>query len=209
MRKILIAFLLANFILLWTGCEKDSEYSISTMIDSRDGEVYTIVTIRNQTWMAENLRYNTPGSWENPRNPSPIYGRLYDWDTAMIACPSGWHLPSDSEWNNLEIALGLDVNLIEEEDRGFHAKSMKSVEGWEGNENGNNLSMFNVYPAGVISYGMSFFRFGNGAYIWTATIAPNPGGARVAWCRGFSYGDKVGRGTGLPTDGFSCRCVKD
>ncbi|MDR0517359.1 MAG: hypothetical protein LBH25_09995 [Fibromonadaceae bacterium] len=29
------------------------------------------------------------------------YGRLYDWNTAMKACPAGWHLPSGTDWNVL------------------------------------------------------------------------------------------------------------
>jgi uncharacterized protein (TIGR02145 family) len=29
------------------------------------------------------------------------YGRLYNWETAMSACPAGWHLPSNAEWNDL------------------------------------------------------------------------------------------------------------
>ena len=78
-----------------------------TMTDSRDGEVYQTVILCNQHWMAENLRYNPSapfngfGAWINISSPSTIYGRLYDWTTAQTACPSGWHLPSDTEWSTL------------------------------------------------------------------------------------------------------------
>jgi len=51
--------------------------------------------------MAENLNYipQTGNSW--------YYGtRLYDWETALTACPSGWHLPSRDEWNSLALAVG-------------------------------------------------------------------------------------------------------
>jgi len=40
--------------------------------------------------MAENLNYDTTGS---KCNDCATYGRLYDWETAMKACPSGWHIP--------------------------------------------------------------------------------------------------------------------
>ena len=44
----------------------DTFSPLNTMTDSRDGEVYEIVVIGSQTWMAQNLRYNATGSKENP-----------------------------------------------------------------------------------------------------------------------------------------------
>jgi len=73
----------------------------NTFKDPRDGEVYDIVSIGNQTWFAENLRTKLSGySW------STNYGRLYEWGFGHHAIPDGWHIPSRSEWQQLISFLG-------------------------------------------------------------------------------------------------------
>ena len=64
-----------------------------TVKDLRDGQMYKTVKIGNQVWMAENLNYETETSVIFPEYDGKShekYGRLYTWDDAMKACPSGW-----------------------------------------------------------------------------------------------------------------------
>ena len=129
--------------------------------DTRDGKTYKTVIIGKQTWMAENLNFETTeGSKcynDNVLNCS-LYGRLYNWDAAMNACPAGWHLPNDMEWAVLEGFVGNSmtveaawkklrstsfnsgVNNYGTDDYGFSATFINSIGGgyWSSAENGTN-----------------------------------------------------------------------
>ena len=109
-----------------------------TMTDSRDGKTYKTVTIGYQTWMAENLNYVTPGSfcYKDDDSYCDKYGRLYPMGNA---CPSGWHLPSSLEWDELIVAVGGDS---------IAGKMLKSTSGWFNGQNGTDAYGFSALPAG-------------------------------------------------------------
>lgn len=187
--------------------------------DLRDGEVYKTVTYCNQTWMAENLRYNVSGSWLNPNNPNFKYGRLYSWSAMMNGasasasnpsgvqgvCPMGWHIPSDEEWTALEITLGLPIEELSVIDfRGRHASNMKtdSISGWLG----SNSSGFSVLPAGYYANlsGLQFESLGN-----LAIFASTTSESSQKWSRIFGTYRQVRRVLSDIYIAKSCRCVQD
>lgn len=182
-----------------------------TFKDSRDGKTYTTIEIGSQTWFAENLNYETSYSsrwYDNSSANGDVYGRLYSWEAALTACPSGWHLPSDEEWKTLEMALGMSQS---EADNTYwrgtdEGEKMKSTSGWIININSRNTSGFTALPGGYHYSYNSFYDLGKEGYWWSATEHSG----RLAWNRRLNYGSRqVGRYDATKLDGCSVRCLKD
>ncbi|MDR1811643.1 MAG: hypothetical protein LBQ87_02345 [Candidatus Fibromonas sp.] len=131
---------------------------LGSFTDSRDGKKYATIKIGSQTWMAENLNYNANGSkcYDNDESNCQEYGRLYNWNTALKACPSGWHLPSESEWEALDRAVGGEK---------MAGKKLKANSGW----NGTDEFGFSALPGGNGDSGGSFFNVGSGGVWWSAS----------------------------------------
>ncbi len=122
--------------------------------DSRDSKKYKTVKIGNQTWMAENLNYEANGSvcYENNLDNCKKYGRLYNWETARNVCPSGWRLPSDSDWEIL-------VNIA-----GSNAGKKLKSNGWGGTDEYG----FSALPGGLNASG-KFSGVSSIGLWWSAT----------------------------------------
>ncbi|MGM9985270.1 MAG: fibrobacter succinogenes major paralogous domain-containing protein, partial [Fibrobacter intestinalis] len=90
------------------ACKQNKQNKQNELKDPRDGKTYRTVEIGKQVWMAENLNYEMDGSYcyDNEATNCQKYGRLYTWAAAMQACPEGWHLPSEAEWETLITAVG-------------------------------------------------------------------------------------------------------
>ena len=67
-----------------------------------------MVKIGEQTWMAENLNYQTETSfcYDDDTTQCSVFGHYYSRAEALNACPDGWHLPSNEEWDTLIAEVG-------------------------------------------------------------------------------------------------------
>jgi len=187
---------------------------IPTITDQRDGQVYPTVQIGSQCWLQKNMNYETGNSWCYDDNPAKCatYGRLYDWETALGVCPSGWHLPSDDEWKILEGTVDTQYGVGDPEWndiflRGYDAgKHLKSASGWYSDGNGDNTSGFTALPGGGRTTSGSFFDITMRTSFWSTTVSPSTD----LWYRYLLYGlDQVGRQDTYSTRGKSARCLQD
>jgi uncharacterized protein (TIGR02145 family) len=199
------------------------------------GYDYSTVQIGEQCWFAENCRYLpavVPSSVGSNILPFSYvygyegysvaaakatanyetYGVLYNRPAVMVEgiCPSGWHIPSDGEWQTMEISLGMsEADAASEGWRGSPVGDyMKSTSGWSdwsgSSGNGSNSSGFTGLPGGY-RYAGDFY--GNGDYVdwWSASESGSN-----SWGRVLCYdNDDVGRFSNDLSNGYSARCVRD
>ena len=130
--------------------------------DKRDGKKYRAVKIGDQIWMAENLNYAANGStcYNNNSGNCAKYGRLYDWNTAMNSCPSGWHLPSKSEYEALDNVVGGEE---------VAGKKLKAKSGWSNGGNGTDEYGFSALPGGYGNSDDYFIDVGELSRWWSAS----------------------------------------
>jgi uncharacterized protein (TIGR02145 family) len=197
-----------NYLEIFDDSKLQINFGVFT--DKRDKQIYKWVKIGKQIWMAENLNYKTSNSWQYDNNSTNgyIYGRLYAWAAATIACPSGWHLPDDEEWKTLEMHMGMSQN--EADDTGFRGtnegKKLKDISGWYSEGNGTNAVGFSALPGGYFRTNGYFYRLGSYGYWWSAAA----NGSANAKTRRLTYNtDDVHRNNNNKDYGFSVRCLRD
>jgi len=169
--------------------------------------------------MAENLAFDAGEdcwAYDNDESNVATYGRLYTWEAAKSACPlvDGWHLPTDREWQQLEMATGLRQN--ETDSKGWLGTNigtkLKATNGWNNSGNGTDDYGFSGLPGGyrALNGPDIYFRdIGNNGSWWSATSF-NSIDSYQAWYRCLHrsetrfYRDYDGK-----KDGNSIRCVRD
>lgn len=216
---------------------------VPVIVSDTSGNIYQTVTFGTHTWMAENLKttkfkdgtdipkVTVNSDWNNLTTVAycwynndettfkATYGALYNgYAVNTKLCPSGWHIPSNSDWEDLELYL---------QDHGYnydgtttgnkYAKAMATATGWTFNAStgtvGNtdypekrNASGFSGYPAGYrISWGTSYHS-GDETYWWSSTEASSESNYYMSITNNYAsaaiyYSAKV--------TGFSVRCVQD
>lgn len=208
------------------------EDTSGTFTDFRDTTEYSWIKIGEQVWMAENLKYlpsvigsgtesfTEPYYYVYGYNGTSVaaakatenyttYGVLYNWTAAMSACPEGWHMPSDAEWKQLEMYIG----MTEEQANGWGWRGSNEADKlketgtthWPSpNEGATNEVGFTALPSGEYDYG--FYNIGNHGYWWTATEYET----NSAWNRYIYYNfSSIGRFFYYRSLGYSVRCVRD
>ena len=198
--------------------------SCGDFADPRDGNVYKIVKIGNQTWFAENLKYlgNIPNvvsdqAWAAvpPGQPAlsynyslingAFYGILYNWyavNTGKL-CPQGWHIPTDAELTTLTNYLGGDA---------VAGGKMKSIIGWSApNTGATNDTGFTGLPGGFRDKLGSSSSTSIGHLTWGYWWTSSPADANKVrgWALSWSGGKVYRLNDTFQQYGFSCRCLMD
>jgi len=206
----------------------------------QDGNAYKTIIIGTQEWMAENLNTSiyrngdaianitdnnqwsglTTGAYcfygNNSQYECP-YGKLYNW-YALIdqrnICPTGWHVPSDIDWQELETYFGMTSNELNlngyrgvSENIGGKLKSNNSLLWLDPNSGANNESGFSGIPAGTRSYDGYFYAINSFGFFGSTTL----NGVEYNWGR---YLNNSNSGINRPNsllnrNAVSVRCLKD
>jgi uncharacterized protein (TIGR02145 family) len=186
-----------------------------SFVDDRDGQVYKYTTIGNQVWMAENLRYKIKEDTDAaPSNDfrsecffsddsCSVMGLVYNWNAAKGACPRGWHLPSEKEWNVLISQMGGDAEAN---------YRLRATNGWKElnrneNLNGSDDCGFELLP----SQETYEPNLGYEADAWSCSEDSSEDNELILFFRVVSYRTDLKL---LYTDGYksdlkSIRCLKD
>lgn len=217
-RKVKILALLVAILIFSMCSKKDPEPKPETITDI-DGNTYKIVKIGTQTWMAENLNvthYNNGDpilniigtqwddqvagaycAYDNSSDKRAVYGLLYNWYAATDSrkiCPTGWHIPSDTEWETLE-ATGLEL------------KEQGTSHWLTPNNCRAQFSGFDGLPGGVVGYEGNFNSMGENGWWWTSSEAD----VNNAWASIMTNNNTglTGWITGDKWSGVSVRCIED
>jgi len=219
MKRVILFLVFAFSVAILNAQEVDS------IIDIRNSQQYKIVKIGQQWWMKENLNIGEKidlilpsdndtiekNYYQNNDSLGEIYGGLYTWDEMMEyhqdgnkgLCPCGWHLPDNSEWNELISHLGGNSNAS--------GKMKESgLEHWSSpNLNATNESGFTVLPGGWNEYpNGSYSDLGQQANFWSTTVISI--GDRLASRMMLSSSDSLIHFTGVNMFyAYSVRCLYD
>jgi len=230
MKKSFILWFLPLSMLCMAGsCEKCDPPPPSDNVFDSDGNTYKTVTIGSQVWMAENLKttkYNDgtviplvtdATAWSKLSTPAycwynndaatnkNTYGTLYNWYTVNTGklCPTGWHVPSETEWNTLLTYVGgIDIAAGKLKETGTVHWNIP-------NAGATNEYGFTALPGGCRAAGTDTYNMGEDGYWWFSTSYYNLADDRayfIAFSRQLPYATIQSINIKF---GLSVRCLKD
>lgn len=209
-----------------------AEVTVGSMTDSRDGQKYKTVQIGSQTWMAQNLNYETADSYcyNDTASNCVKYGRYYTWAAAVGqsefacgylhncslpsgniqgVCPKGWHLPNNEEWEALLSFVDdstpdkfIPINVVYS-NAGY---VLKSSSGWDSDGNGTDAFSFSALPAGGMRKLGEYYEVGDEATFWSSTEYNGVDAFAVSLC---NYNNNAILKVNSKSSGASVRCLKD
>lgn len=210
MKMMVSALALASFCLM--GCES-TEINPGPDVKDADGNVYPTVKIGNQVWTAKNMNVKVAGSKCAGNEPSYCekYGRLYTWDAAMRACPTGWHLPSMDEFETLLVSVLGEPKVYGDTKDFGKSKKLRSKTGWDVDvvdDDGTDNFGFAVLPAGRMDKDATeFYDSKSSAHFWTSTSVGN--GLIAAYDVNVNKYMHFGGDSGIKDIFLSVRCLQD
>jgi uncharacterized protein (TIGR02145 family) len=192
-----IAFIAASISFL--SCKKEEKKPANEITDARDGQKYKFVQIGTQTWLTSAAKFKTANSTTCPNNECDVYGVFYTFEDAKSsACPAGYHLASDREWQILEFSQGM-------------LASDTGLTGYRGAAQGVGTKLKDGGSSGLnLKLGGNFGgnQFGTAGQFWTSTLneADNTSAySRFVWTTDESV-DRFKAGSSVRA---CARCIKD
>ena len=172
----------------------------------------------DEKYVATMGEYAWSGCFHNDTTYCSKYGRLYTWEVAMDnancaqgkicspngivrgVCPSGWHLPSTSEWRTLFENVG-----------GLNAAgtALKTATGWNsqtGDDADRDAYGFAVLPAGGRYDSHYFYHDGEFAVFWSSTETNGDFADNENFIH---YNYDVVQGNDRKFNAFSVRCLRN
>jgi uncharacterized protein (TIGR02145 family) len=228
-----------NEVSFSTGTPIPSFSCGTSTVSDVDGNNYNTVQIGTQCWTQSNLKVSkyrnedsiptglSDTAWQNTtagayaiydNNPvnDGLYGKLYNHYAVMDTrglCPTGWHVPTDGEWNRLVKHLdpNADTTIFgtQSTTAGGVLKSTATQPtpgGWtQPNTGATNSSGFSAGPGGLRYFNGVFYDVGTNGFCWSSAFSGTDALRRTLnYNNGNSSRDFNGR-----TVGFSVRCLRD
>lgn len=223
-----ILLLAVASLLTFTACSDDEDdrpakmqpMASGTFVDERDGESYGWARFGNLDWMTENFRYDA-GSQSSVYLDADVYekqrdntdhlakfGRLYTVAGAKEACPQGWRLPTDEDWQQLERHLGMSAATAQQ--RGWRGSIARNMLTTKDDSSAVNLLLGGYFTTHTIMSMPGWRHMSSMAYYWTDTHDADKGGEFYFYRRLLYNSDAVYRESTEPGNyQMSVRYVRD